>query len=277
MTLIQPDLEAFALLVESLTPWRDQAVIIGGWAHRLHRLHASAQVLDYPPLTTLDADVALPSQLKVDGQDIYQRLTKSGFQAELLGDHKPPATHYHLTVEGAGGFYAEFLTPLIGSTQGRGGKSKGTTEVGGVVSQNLRYVDLLLHEPWTVVLSKASGFPFDQDRAVLVASPVSFVAQKVLVHSKRSREDRAKDTLYIHDTLEAFGARLADLRADWQEKIGPQLNPKARRQVEAAPEALFEKITDAIREAARVVQARTLSPERIREVCKFGMEQIFRS
>ena len=171
MTSVQPDLEAFARLVESLTPWSDQAVIIGGWAHRLHRLHASAQVLDYPPLTTLDADVALPSQLKVEGQDIYQRLTENGFQAEFLSDHKPPATHYHLTVEGAGGFYAEFLTPLIGSAHGRGGKSKGTTEVGGVVSQNLRYVELLLDAPWTVTLSAASGFPFDQDRTVLVAHP----------------------------------------------------------------------------------------------------------
>jgi hypothetical protein len=277
MTSAQPDLEAFARLVESLTPWSDQAVIIGGWAHRLHRLHASARVLDYPPLTTLDADVALPSQLKVEGQGIYQRLIENGFQAEFLGDHKPPATHYHLTVEGAGGFYAEFLTPLIGSAHGRQGKSRGTTEVGSVVSQNLRYVELLLHAPWTVTLSGASGFPFDQERTVLVANPVSFVAQKVLVRSKRSREERAKDTLYIHDTLEAFGGRLADLRAEWQEKIGPQLNPKALRQVQAAAETLFGKITDAVREAARIVQGRTLSPERIREVCKFGMEQVFRS
>jgi hypothetical protein len=33
MTSVQPDLEAFARLVDSLTPWNDQAVIIGGWAH----------------------------------------------------------------------------------------------------------------------------------------------------------------------------------------------------------------------------------------------------
>lgn len=46
------------------------------------------------------------------------------------------------------------------------------------------------------------------------------MAQKVLVHSKRSREDRAKDTLYIHDTLEAFGARLADLHTEWVGKVG---------------------------------------------------------
>ena len=33
------DVEYFARLVEALDPWLDQVVIIGGWAHRLYRLH----------------------------------------------------------------------------------------------------------------------------------------------------------------------------------------------------------------------------------------------
>jgi hypothetical protein len=131
MTSTGADLQAFALLIESLTPWLDQVVIIGGWAHRLHRIHPAAQTLDYAPLTTLDADVALPIELKVEGQDIYQRLQANGFQAEFLGEHKPPSTHYHLTAERSE-FYAEFLTPLVGSAHGRDGKSKGTTQLGGV-------------------------------------------------------------------------------------------------------------------------------------------------
>lgn len=149
MTSTGADLQAFARLIESLTPWLDQVVIIGGWAHRLHRLHPAAQTLDYAPLTTLDADVALPIELKVEGEDIYQRLKANGFQEQFLGEHKPPATHYHLTAE-RGEFYAEFLTPLVGSAHERGGKSKGTTQLGGVVSQNLRHLELLLHAPWTV-------------------------------------------------------------------------------------------------------------------------------
>jgi Nucleotidyltransferase len=109
MTSTGADLQAFARLIESLTPWLDQVVIIGGWAHRLHRLHPAAQTLDYAPLTTLDADVALPIELKVEGQDIYQCLQANGFQAQFLGEHKPPSSHYHLTAE-RGEFYAEFLT-----------------------------------------------------------------------------------------------------------------------------------------------------------------------
>jgi hypothetical protein len=109
MTSTEADLQAFARLIESLTPWLDQVVIIGGWAHRLHRLHPAAKTLDYAPLTTLDADVALPIDLKVEGQDIYQRLQANGFQAQFLGEHKPPSTHYHLTAERGANSTRSFL------------------------------------------------------------------------------------------------------------------------------------------------------------------------
>jgi hypothetical protein len=40
------DMENFAPLIEALHPWLDQVVVIGGWAHRLYRLHPLAQRLD---------------------------------------------------------------------------------------------------------------------------------------------------------------------------------------------------------------------------------------
>jgi len=50
-------------LVESLRPWLDQVVVVGGWAHRLYQLHAFAQQLRYEPLATLDPDIALPTRM----------------------------------------------------------------------------------------------------------------------------------------------------------------------------------------------------------------------
>jgi hypothetical protein len=105
--------DAFKRLIAALEPWLDQAVIIGGWAHQLYRLHAHAQRLDYAPLTTLDTDVAVPAKLPVGEQDIRARLLAHGFTEEFLGDDHPPATHYNLGGD-ASGFYAEFLTPLAG-------------------------------------------------------------------------------------------------------------------------------------------------------------------
>ena len=276
MTIPSPDLENFGRLVDALAPWLDQVVIIGGWAHRLYRFHPLAQRLDYPPLMTLDADVALPTGLKVKGQDIHERLTANGFQAEFLGHHKPPATHYQLSDQ-SGGFYAEFLTPLIGGAYARGGKRSATKRIAGVVSQRLRHVDLLLLSPWTVVLSASDGFTSAEGKQVLVANPVSFLAQKVLVHTKRNRSERVKDILYIHDTLETFGARIADLRAEWINKIRLRLHARSVRLVENAADALFGEMSDPVREASRIAQDRALSPEAIREVCSFGFQQVFRS
>ena len=90
------DLPAFARLVTALDPWLDRIVIIGGWAHRLYRLHPRAQALDYAPLTTLDTDIAVPSVLPVRERDIRDHLRAAGFVEEFFGDDQAPATHYRL-------------------------------------------------------------------------------------------------------------------------------------------------------------------------------------
>jgi len=137
-----PDIEHFARLIDTLNPWLDQVVIIGGWAHRLYRLHPLAQPLDYEPLGTLDTDVAVPAQLPATGE-IRQRLLENGFREELMGEMQPPAAHYHVATDDSG-FYAEFLTPLIGGAIKRGGKRDATTQIAGVSAQKLRHLELLL-------------------------------------------------------------------------------------------------------------------------------------
>jgi hypothetical protein len=144
--IANPEFASLARLVESLMPWLDQVVIIGGWAHRLHRLHPSARPLQYEPLATLDAGVALPRRIKVAGDEIYKRLAANGFEAVFLGHHRPPASHYRLNGPGIH-FYAEFLTPLVGGAVGRRGKQNATQSLGGVSSQNLRHIEVLLSAP----------------------------------------------------------------------------------------------------------------------------------
>ena len=126
--------EEFARLIDALNPWLGVAVIIGGWAHRLYRIHPVAQVIAYVPIGTLDTDVAIPAGLRVEGDDLRKRLLANGFEEERLGQDKPPATHYRLR-DAETGFYAEFLTPLIGAHEGRDGQPKATKRIAGVVSQ----------------------------------------------------------------------------------------------------------------------------------------------
>jgi hypothetical protein len=70
----QAENQQFARLILALEPWLTQVVIIGGWAHRLYRLHPSAQHIEYLLLTTLDTDVAVPPRLKVIDRDLRERL-----------------------------------------------------------------------------------------------------------------------------------------------------------------------------------------------------------
>ena len=263
--------DPFRRLLSALEPWLGQVVIVGGWAHQLYRLHPHAQQLDYPPLTTLDADVAVPAQLPVGGQDIRERLLRHGFTEEFLGEDRPAATHYRLGGESSG-FYVEFLTPLVGSELDRAQRRQATVEVAGVVSQRLRHIELLLHHPWSIDF-EPHGFV----ATIQIANPVSFLAQKILIHGRRGREDRAKDILYMHDTLEVFGARLPELGELWRNTVAPRQNARALGTVLKASEGLFGTVSDDIRRAAEISTERALSPEAIRGACRYGFDRIFSS
>ena len=164
----------------------------------------------------------------------------------------------------------EFLTPLIGRRSERKGRRKATAEAAGVVTQRLRHLDLLLHHPWLI--------DFKSDRfatKIQIANPVSFIAQKVLIHKERDRGDRAKDILYMHDTLQVFGARLHELQELWQENVARQLHVRNVRLVSKASQILFGDLSDDTRRSARISDERGPSPEAIREACHDGFSQVF--
>jgi hypothetical protein len=108
-----------------------------------------------------------------------------------------------------------------------------------------------------------------------IANPTSFLARKVLIHSQRSREDRARDVLYVHGTLEVFGGCLEELRAERHMRIAPRLHRNHAQVVLRAPDRLLGEITDAIRGATIVAAGRGLTPESVRETCQFGFQQLF--
>src|SRR5207244_10809694 len=106
-------------------------------------------------------------------------LLAAGFQEDFIGEDRPPATHYHLV--GQSGFYAEFLSPLVGSEYGRKGERKATREVGGISSQQLRYIEILLLAASSISLGKTNGYPFASATQCQLANPVSLVTQQILI------------------------------------------------------------------------------------------------
>jgi hypothetical protein len=219
--------------------------------------------------------VAVPTKLKVQEGTVRQRLLDAGFEEEFVGEDQPPSTHYHYGK--GGGFYAEFLTPLVGSEYDRRGRRKATKEVGGISSQLLRYIEILMVSPWNVALGKENGYPFSTKRKVRIANPASFLAQKILIHRERNDKDRAKDLLYIHDTIEVFSESLGELQTIYQNDVAPKLHPRRRAEIEGAAGKHFGKVDDRIREAALMAAGRKLSPERLAETARAGLKEIFRS
>ena len=268
-----PGLEAFSKFIVALEPWLGEVVLVGGWAHRLYRLDPRARKLDYLPLTTLDGDVAVPPKLKKEESTVRKRLLDAGFEEEFVGEDRPPATHYRYGK--GGGFYAEFLAPLEGSEYDRSGKRKATKEVGGVSSQLLRYIEILLISPWKVELGEENGYAMSPKRTVQIANPASFLAQKILIHEQRDYRDRAKDLLYTHDTIEVFSETLDELQKLFRGAVVPKLHPRRVAELEGAADRLFGEVEDTIREAARMATGRKLTAERLAETAHAGLNEVF--
>jgi hypothetical protein len=269
------EFEHFTRLCNALKPWLGEIVIVGGWAHRLYRLHELAQPLDYQPLMTLDTDIAVPKNLPVHEQNIAQRLHEHGFTQSFLGDHQPPVTQYRLGSE-QDGFYAEFLTPLLGSGYTRDGKPAQTTRIAGVSSQKLRHLDFLLRDPWKISLNSTDEVQAKTQLPIHVANATAFIVQKLLIRDMREKDRLAKDVLYIHDTIEVFGAKLERLNELWRNSVRPKIHRNHVAKAMDSVAILFSVVNDTIRDASLIARSagREIPPEDLQAVCRAGLDLI---
>jgi hypothetical protein len=109
---------------------------------------------------------------------------------------------------------------------------------------------------------------------VKIPNPVSYIAQKLVVMKDRLAQDRAKDVLYIHDTIELYGARLDELCEIWRRKVSPAIRG-GNDLVLPLVTKYFAEVTDDIRSAVRIPAVRKLEPEELRARCEAGLDRIF--
>lgn len=269
------NLNEISRLFGALTPWMAQVVVIGGWAHRLHRFHPAASPPLYLPVTTKDADIAFSLDEPMEG-DIGAALKTAGFEADLRGDRTPPVSHYHFGNENKG-FYAEFLVPLKGGLIQRNGKPVPMTiDRAGISAQKLRYLDILLLKPWTIFVDSTLGFDLDLKAQILLANPVCFMAQKVLIKGKRESDKQAQDALYIHDTLDLFGPKLDELRSLWVNSIRNELGTKISNEIEGLCLEQFQSVSDTHRDAVQIPRDRSLTADGLQRACSYGLNEIFK-
>jgi len=274
------DNASFVRVVATLEPYRDELVVIGGWANRLCRLHPLALAQVFPPLRTLDADIATPMRIRKRAATLRQLLVQQGFREELSGEEDPPRAEYHLGSKGES-VYVQFVAPLEGGAADRRGRSTATTRILGVTAERLRYVDVLLVAPWTIELTHANGFPVGSTPLLVkICNPVAYIVQKILALPKRRAEQRAKDVLYIHDTLLVFGGAVDQLEKLWTSTVRPSLSVRAIKTVLQAPQTVFGGVTDDLRGAAiqaRSASGRSLDADRVAAVCRFGLARVLAS
>jgi len=267
------DSREIARLIDALAPWLRQVVVVGGWAHQLHRLHPAAGEPSHRSLSTRDADVAFSPREQLAG-NIGAALKAAGFVEDLSTDHAPPVTQYHLGQDKSG-FYAEFLSPLSGDGRLRDGRPDATFSAAGITAQKLRYLELLLVEPWIVELNSAKGIPVVEPRAVRLPNPVMFIAQKLLIATTRTPAKRAQDILYIHDTIELFARHRAELASTWKSSLRASCGERVARKVERSCLTQFSGLSDPIRSAARIPVDRDLKPEWLLDSCALGLGELF--
>ncbi len=158
----------------------------------------------------------------------------------------------------------------------RDGTENATASAAGVTTQKLRHLEILLMAPWTIALSSTSDLPIAESAHVLVANPVSFIVQKLLIRDLRTDHKQAQDVLYLHDTIELFGGELARLHALWREAIRPSLARRTRDLVMERGRELFGAVNDVTRNAVRQTSAdRRLTPAELRLRVEIGLGEIF--
>lgn len=64
------------------------------------------------------------------------------------------------------------------------------------------------------------------------------------------------------------------MRTEWRVHIAPQIPDRTLKALTRTSQALFLNLTDDIRRAAQISAERNLTPESIREVCAYGVEQL---
>lgn len=266
------DLEAFAQLVGALDPWRGQLVFIGGWSHRLHTLHPYAGQLEFQPVFTQDTDLAFHNKVPLEG-NIKDALIEKGFKENLSGEARPPVAHYKLGND-ISGFYAEFLTPLVGSGIKRTGEPDATVLAGGISAQKIRHLGVLLTDPWVVTVGPMNEVPLDESVDLQVANPLCFMVQKLLIKKQRTANKHRQDLLYVFDTIQLFGHLLPQFKENWENVIAPSLEKSMVKTVVQECGESFNTVTDAIRDAASIPQDRRVDPEELRATCQYAFQQI---
>jgi hypothetical protein len=237
-------------------------VLVGGFASFLYQFHERAKPIGVSPLLTYDIDLASRGRVSVrGGKTVHEALSEIGLIEEFTGSCTPPLVKY-FPKDKAPPMYVEFLTPLRGSEDKRGISDVTQKIQPDLSAQKLRFLDLLLKNPWTISTSSVRGLERSPDLAVKIPHPSMFIMQKILISGKRTDKSRAKDFAYIYQVLGFFRDDWTGLAKQYEVFIdNPEWKRWYRKFIRMSMELFDTPQKDGPMEASRIIPQAT--PEMI--------------
>lgn len=152
--------------------------LIGSWAFLLYQKHLGVPKF---PLRTQDIDFLIPNPFTGDlHQGFIDELIELGFKCEFRSDGSLFLYNTELLIE--------FITPQ----KGKGSHGAITIKKLGLKAIPLRFVNLLLDNPITIV---------DHGIKILIPNPVNFCLHKLVISSRRRKIDKVvkdvQQALYV--------------------------------------------------------------------------------
>jgi hypothetical protein len=188
------DAELLILLrtLDTLKPYLDDIVVVGGWVPFLYRKYGNMPAR-HPSVRTTDIDIAVPRNVPDKGRPtIDNLLLKAGYTVQIFGS-QGGAVKYEMAAPPT---EIEFITPEIGKP----GEPSIVVQ-SGLRAQALRYVQILIENTRQIAVNDSiSGVNISS--LIKVPSPAAFIFQKALSLPQR-RLKAAKDLYYIFDLLDS--------------------------------------------------------------------------
>ena len=261
-------------VIRALQPLLPHVLVIGGWAHRLHREHPLALPPTVEPLQTSDLDVSLSAAASAaTNLDLVKRFGTAGFDYEHTGSDLSESGHFRSRTDRT--FTVQLLTARRGSGTRRDGTPIRALRIGGTPVEVLRGLDLLESDPWRARWQSEAGKEFE----IAVCHPTSFLLGKLLLTRIQSRPilHRAKDLLYVVDTLQLFSERWEDLLRE-----APSLPARVRRplwnEIQAACEESLQPRSVGLQRALQLSPelpgTRPSTAAALAEFCQTGLKPV---
>jgi len=262
------DQAAFVAAVRALRELGDSMVVVGGWSHRLHQFYPGVIPVE-SPLYTKDLDCAIARPPPKVSVGIDQSLKAANFAEHLKGSEEAFTEYYW------NGSDSNLTVEFLVVQKGREGKTG--LDVGGVVAQRLRYLEIGFVHPWRFTPTQALGFPVNdgEELSLQIVNPAAFVMNKLVTMTRRTKsEKKGKDLLYVHDTLLMFANAGDALQTLWARTF-QGLSAATRKKVTASISAIGTlKVEAELAARAAVSVGRPVTAERILAACGHGLAPI---